>query len=131
MPTQILESVKKVLGLDPDYKAFDTDITMHINTVFDILRQLGVGPEGGFALELEEEEPSTWEEYFATGPTVNAVKTYVYLRVRLYFDPPATSFAVGAMEKQVQELEWRLNVQREEAKYPWTPPPRNSSSTME
>lgn len=123
MTTSILNSVKKVLGLDVEYKAFDPDITMFINGVFDTLRQLGIGPDEGFAIEGSEE---TWDDYFAGSQRINAVKTYVYLRVRLLFDPPATSFAITAMEKQVLELEWRLNVQREEAKYPWTRPPRET-----
>lgn len=128
MTTSILTSVKKVLGLDADYKAFDADITMFIDGVFDTLRQLGIGPDDGFSLEGET---TTWEDYFNGRQQINAIKTYVYLRVRLLFDPPATSFAIASMEKQVQELEWRLNVQREEARYPWVRPVNNSSNMSE
>lgn len=106
----ILDSTKKILGLDPEYDVFDVDIITHINSAFFTLNQLGVGPAEGFMI-LDNAAPWTW---FSEGRTnLNAVKTYVYLRVRLLFDPPQTSFATSAMEKQIQELEWRLNVNRE------------------
>ena len=114
----ILDSTKKILGLDPEYDVFDVDIITHINSVFFTLNQLGVGPAEGFMI-TDNTTPWTW---FSEGPSnLNAVKTYVYLRVRLLFDPPQTSFAISAMEKQIQELEWRLNVHREGVTYPWIP----------
>jgi len=106
----ILNSVKKVLSIADDYTAFDVDVIMHINSVFNTLQQLGVGPEEGFAIEDEEAE---WDEFLRGDTNLNSVKTYVYLRVRLLFDPPETSYAKDAMANQVQELEWRLNVYRE------------------
>lgn len=114
----ILDSTKKILGLDPEYDVFDVDIISHINSAFFTLNQLGVGPAEGFMI-TDNTTPWTW---FSEGlSNLNAVKTYVYLRVRLLFDPPQTSFAISAMEKQIQELEWRLNVHREGVTYPWIP----------
>lgn len=114
----ILDSTKKILGLDPEYDVFDVDIISHINSAFFTLNQLGVGPAEGFMI-LDNTSKWTW---FLDGQiNLNAVKTYVYLRVRLLFDPPQTSFAISAMEKQIQELEWRLNVHREGVTYPWIP----------
>ena len=110
MTDSILNSIKKILGLDPAYLAFDLDILMHINTVFFTLNQLGIGPENGFAIE---DDQATWVSFLGPDPRFNAVKTYVCLRVRTLFDPPTTSYLISAMKEQVQELEWRLNVQRE------------------
>lgn len=107
----ILDSTKKALGIAADYNVFDPDILMHINGVFTTLEQLGIGPVGGFA--IEDKEP-TWDAYLEGDLRLNSVKTYVYLRVRLLFDPPATSFAINAIQEQIKELEWRLNVKREE-----------------
>lgn len=117
MSESILLSTKKVLNLAEDYDAFDQDVIMHINTALSTLNQLGVGPDEGFMIE---DGSSTWDAFLGTDPRLNHVKTYVYLRVRMLFDPPTTGHHVSAMEKQIQELEWRLNVQREEVK--WTDP---------
>lgn len=114
----ILDSTKKILGLDPEYDVFDVDIISHINSAFFTLNQLGVGPAEGFMIL---DNTSTWAWFLDGQINLNAVKTYVYLRVRLLFDPPQTSFAISAMEKQIQELEWRLNVHREGVTYPWIP----------
>lgn len=117
MEPSILKSVKKTLGLEADYTAFDQDVLMHINSVFTILQQLGVGPATGFAIE---DDTATWDTFLGSNPNLNAAKSYIYLRVRLLFDPPQTSFLVQAMEKQIQEFEWRLNVQHELET--WVPP---------
>lgn len=106
----ILSSVKKVLGLEEDYEAFDVDIIMHINSMLSVVNQLGVGPEEGFSIEDKE---ATWEQFLGTDPRKNDVKTYIYLRVRLLFDPPSTSHALAAVKEQYKELEWRINVERE------------------
>lgn len=103
----ILNSIKKVLGLDADYDVFDSDIVMHINSVFFTLTQLGVGPSEGYIISGQDE---VWSEY-VNDKRLNAVKSYMYLRVRLLFDPPATSFAIESIKNQIQEYEWRLNVQ--------------------
>lgn len=107
----ILSDVKKTLGIEADYTAFDVDILMHINTVFSTLNQLGIGPEAGFMIE---DATPTWDDLLDDDLRLNSVKSYIYLRVRLLFDPPATSYLIEAMRKQVEEFEWRLNVYREE-----------------
>ena len=111
MDESILTSTKKVLGIDESYTAFDTDIIMHINSIFAVLTQLGIGPVEGFAIS---DSTATWGSFLGTDLQLNSVKTYVYLRVRLIFDPPATSFVLNAMQEQIRELEWRLSVRREE-----------------
>jgi len=110
----ILDSTKKILGIDSEYVAFDPDILMHINTVFSILNQLGIGPEEGFAIT---DKVATWDAFLGEDLRLNSVKTYVYLRVRMLFDPPTVSYLVESMRQQIQELEWRLNVQREGASW--------------
>jgi len=107
MNDSILTSTKKMVGIEADYTAFDLDIINHINTVFTVLTQLGVGPSLGFMIE---DDTSTWSEFIGTDPRLNSVKTYVYLRVRLLFDPPTTSYLINAMQEQINMLEWRLNV---------------------
>lgn len=108
--SSILRSTKKILGIDADYTAFDADIMTHINTVFSILSQLGIGPTTGFMIEDDDD---TWDAFLGDDPNLNAVKTYVYLRVRLLFDPPTTSYMITSMQEQIKELEFRLNVYRE------------------
>lgn len=115
----ILDTTKKVLGIDSDYVAFDLDIIMHINSVFGDLHQLGVGPDVAYEIE---DSSNLWSDFMGSETAINSVKTYVYLRLRLIFDPPSTSFAIESMQKQIDKLEFRLNVQREEAKYPWVAP---------
>lgn len=110
MTDSILNNTKRVLGLQEDYDAFDADIILHINSVFGTLNQLGIGPEEGFLIEDAE---ATWNTFLAGDKRLNPVKTYVYLRVRLLFDPPGTAYLVLAMQEQIREMEWRLNVQRE------------------
>lgn len=110
MSTSILTSTKKVLGIEADYTAFDVDIITHINSVFSTLHQLGIGPAEGFSIE---DDIPTWFDLLGDDPRFNSVKTYVYLKVRLVFDPPGTSYLINALEKQTEELEWRLNVARE------------------
>lgn len=109
----ILLSVKKMLGLDKDYDVFDPELIIHINTVFGTLHQLGVGPEDQFRISGDSE---TWSEFDTEGEQTDEVKTYVYLRVRLLFDPPSSSFVLSSFKEQIQELEWRLNVKADEIK---------------
>lgn len=120
METSILISTKKVLGIAEDYTVFDLDIITHINSAFSDLAQLGVGPDDGFMIEDDSTE---WEAFLGDDLQLNSVKTYIYLRVRLLFDPPATSYAVTAMEEQIQRLEWRLNIHREETEWVDPDPP--------
>lgn len=114
MTQSILDSTKKVLGLPADYTPFDVDIVMHINSVFFTLHQLGVGPDEGFTIENSD---AVWED-FMLGEKVQAVKSYMYLRVRLLFDPPSTSFAIESLKRQAEEFEWRLNVHMEGVRHP-------------
>ena len=124
MESSILISVKKVLGIAEDYTVFDEDIIMHINTAFSTLTQLGVGPVEGFMIE---DDSTTWDEFIVEEPVdhqYNAVKSYIYLKVSMLFDPPQTSYLIAAKEKQIAELEWRLNTHREEEEWIDPNPPR-------
>lgn len=106
----ILDDTKKILGLPTGDESYDTDILMHINTALSTLTQLGIGPDEGF---LVEDASPTWADFIGNDNRLNGVKTYVFLRVRRLFDPPQTSFYLASMNEQIQELEWRLNTQRE------------------
>lgn len=107
MSESILDSTKKALNITASDTSFDADIIMHINSVFSTLEQLGVGPVGGFAIT---DNTAVWSDFIGTDKRLNQVKTYMYLRVRLIFDPPQSSYAVTAMQDQIKEHEWRLNV---------------------
>ena len=120
MEQSILISTKKILGIAEDYTVFDLDIITHINTAFSTLTQLGVGPVEGFMIE---DEGAVWADFVADDLQYNSVKSYVFLKVRQLFDPPQTSYLISAVEKQIQELEWRLNVHREETGWVDPDPP--------
>lgn len=109
----ILDTTKKILGIPPEQTAFDPEIIAHINSIFFVLEQLGIGRPGGFFLT---DNTSKWSE-FIEGESINAVKTYMGLRVRLIFDPPATGPATDAMNKQAEMLEWRLHTHMEGVRY--------------
>lgn len=102
--SSILADTKHSLGLLPDETSFDVALVMHINTVLSILNHLGAGPSLGFMINGSEE---TWDQFF-DNQRLNTIKSYVYLRVRLLFDPPATGFTSSAFERQYQELEFRI-----------------------
>ncbi len=106
----ILTSIKKLLGIDDSYDVFDADIIMHINSVFTTLNQIGVGPPEGFMIE---DETTTWNEYIQGKYNLSAVKSYIYLKVKLLFDPPSNSALIEAYNNQAKEYEWRLNVTAE------------------
>ena len=109
----ILDSIKKMLGMDSDYTPFDTDIIININSAFMVLNQLGIGPSNGFHITSNAE---TWDDYFGSESTeqmLESVKQYVYLKVRTVFDPPTNS-ASTAMSELIKELEWRLVIQNED-----------------
>lgn len=121
MEESILKSVKKILGIYPDDDSFDLDIITHINTAFSILHQLGVGPVDGFYIE---DEDAAWTDFIEGPiPQLRAVQTAVYLRVRLLFDPPTTSYALAALERQIVEHEFRINVRREDVDWVDPDPP--------
>lgn len=112
MPDQsILNSVKKNLGITADYTAFDPDIILYINGVFSQLNQLGIGLVQGFQIE---DNTAVWATFMGTGAKYNWVKNYMVLKVRLLFDPPTNSFTISAIQDQIRELEWRMNMFREE-----------------
>lgn len=106
----ILTSIKKMLGIVEDYEQFDQDLIMHINSAFMVLNQLGVGPSDGFHIQ---DKSATWSEFLADGKNLESVKTYMYAKVRLVFDPPLSSVVVECLKQTINEFEWRLNVQAE------------------
>lgn len=122
MSESILNSIKKLLGLDASYTAFDVDITIHINSALATLNQLGVGPINGLMIQNAD---TTWDAFLGDDVLLNSVQTYVYLKVRLVFDPPATSFVIAAFEKQIEELGWRINVYQENKNHPLAVDPVN------
>lgn len=132
----ILTNIKKIVGIAESDTSFDSDVIMHANTVFSVLNQLGIGPTAGFMIE---DSGPTWEDFLsvkqvgqlesdgtvtytdqqltAVNKLLNMVKTYIYLRVRLIFDPPQTSFVIESINKQIQELEVRMSIVREGESY--------------
>ena len=107
----ILTSIKKLLGISKEYTHFDKDIIMHINSVFMILNQLGVGPSSMFIIS---DEYPVWNDFISdSDPRMEMVKTYMYMKVRLLFDPPASSAVMEALNRSISEFEWRLNVAAE------------------
>lgn len=110
MDESILTSIKKLLGVPEDYEHFDQDIIMHINSVFMILNQLGVGPTEGFTIT---DKTAVWSDFISDNKKFESVKTYMYMKVRLLFDPPLSSAVMECINKVISELEWRLNVAAE------------------
>ena len=112
MDDSILATIKKMLGLATEYTAFDQDIIVLINSQFMVLQQLGVGTKDvhGFAIKDYSEK---WKDFLENDVNLRAVKEYIYMKVRMVFDPPGNSFVMDAYKQQCQELEWRLNVQAE------------------
>lgn len=117
MESSILTSTKKILGIAQAYTAFDLDIITHINSTFATLSQLGVGPVDGFMIE---DAGAVWDDYDVPQNQLNLIKTYMFLKVRILFDPPGTSFLVEALNNQLREHEWRLSTFREGES--WTAP---------
>lgn len=105
--SSILASIKKMLGIPEEDSAFDNDVIMHINTVFGILTQMGIGSQDGFSITGYEE---TWSDFTENQTKLEMVKSYIYLKVRLLFDPPQNSSLIESLNRLISELEWRLNV---------------------
>lgn len=103
----ILTSIKKLLGITEEYDHFDADIIMHINSVFGILTQIGVGPTAGFYIK---DKSAKWTDFLPEDAKLEMVKSYVYLKVRLLFDPPQASSLAEAIKNNAAELEWRISV---------------------
>lgn len=106
MESNILKSVKNNLGLPADYTVYDEDVLMAINTTLSTVTQLGVGPATGF----EVGNATTWADLLGGDFRMNSVRTFIHLKCRLIFDPPGTSFAISAIEKQLEEMAWRIEV---------------------
>ena len=104
----ILTSIKKIIGITEEYEHFDPEIIMHINSVFMILTQLGVGPSEGFSIN---DSSTTWDQFIPNGQNLEAVKSYIGLKVKLLFDPPSSSAVMEAMNRSISEFEWRLSVE--------------------
>lgn len=101
----ILTSIKKLLGIPAEHTEFDADVIMHINSVFMVLTQIGIGPTSGFSIE---DESTTWDDYIPDVTRVQAIKSYMYAKVRLIFDPPQSSAHIECLKQTVSEFEWRL-----------------------
>ena len=106
----ILTSIKKMLGIAEEYEHFDTDIIIHINSVFSTLTQLGVGPSEGFSIK---DENAKWADFISDEKSLESVKSYMYLKVKLLFDPPLSSAVIESTNRMISEFEWRLNVAAE------------------
>jgi hypothetical protein len=111
MENSILNSTKKILGIEADYTVFDLDIITHINSSLSIISQIGIGPADGFSIEDDLPE---WTDLNIPANQMGLLRTYIFLKVRMLFDPPTTSFLIEAMNKQIQEHEYRLSYFREE-----------------
>ena len=109
----ILTSIKKLLGISEEYTHFDADLIMHINSVFLILAQIGVGPSEGFSIS---DETAKWTDFIQDSIRLGAVKSFMYLKVKLLFDPPSSSSVMEATNKLISELEWRLTIASESNK---------------
>lgn len=111
MENSILVSIKKLLGLSAEYTPFDPDVIMHINSVFSTLTQLGVGPKEGFSIV---DETNTWDQFISDeDPRYNSIRSYIFLKVKLLFDPPTSTAVLQSYEKMASEYEWRLNTTAE------------------
>lgn len=106
----ILDSVKKMIGPSVEYTVFDDDLIMHINSVFNVLKQLGVGPEEGYSISSNED---LWTDFMPEGPKLNMIKTYMYAKVRLIFDPPQNGTITQALKDVVSEYEFRALIDAE------------------
>lgn len=120
MENSILKSTKKMLGLAEDYTAFDHDVTVHINSALGDLNQMGVGPVDGY--EIDDTGDQEWDAFATegvTGPILNSVRSYVFLRVKMLFDPLQFTGAMkDAAEEQIRKLEWRLTMASEAIRHP-------------
>ena len=109
MTDSILTTIKKMLGISEEYEHFDIDIITHINSTFSILAQLGVGPDKGFSIH---DKTVKWSDYMPENATLEMVKTYVQLKVRMLFDPPSSNAVLESFNRTIRELEFRLNVSK-------------------
>lgn len=106
----ILGTIKTMLGLTSDVTAFDQELITHINSVFTILNQLDIGPDAGFIIYGYDE---VWGDFVEDVTLTTMVREFIYLKVRMIFDPPASSVVSDAFNQRIAELEWRMNIQAE------------------
>lgn len=123
MSESILDSTKKILGIATDDTSFDEDVIMHINSAIAVLHQLGIGPLE--AIEITD-NTTQWSALLGGDARLNPAKNVIYLRTKLIFDPPATSAVLTAIQEQINQLEWRLNIVRENSVYVQEPLSVNS-----
>lgn len=109
----VLTSIKKLLGINEEYDQFDQDLIIHINAVLMVLTQIGVGPSNGMIIN---DSSTTWNDILSDTSNIEAVKTYVYLKVKMIFDPPSSSSVADAMNRSINEYEWRLNINADSQK---------------
>lgn len=109
----VLTSIKKLLGITEEYDQFDQDLIIHINAVLMVLTQIGVGPSNGMIIN---DSSTTWNDILSDTSNIEAVKTYVYLKVKMIFDPPSSSSVADAMNRSINEYEWRLNINADSQK---------------
>lgn len=109
MEESILTSIKKLLGIVEDYTQFDTDIIIHINSAISILTQLGVGSSDGFSIADKSE---TWRDFVGDSSVsiLSMSKTFIYMKVRLIFDPPQSSAAIESLKQLIDEMAFRITV---------------------
>lgn len=107
----ILDSIKKLLGIQKEYTHFDSDLIMHINTALSVLTQLGIGPIKGFSIS---DSTSKWEDFIGDDPRLESVRSFIYLKVKLLFDPPTNSALIESINRIISELEWRLSITTKE-----------------
>lgn len=112
MENSILETIKKLLGIDTECKDFDIDVIVNINTVISALTQMGVGPEEGFSITGSDE---TWNDFIEELHGFEMIKTYIYLKVKNIFDPPQQQSLIGSSERIISEIEYRIRIQVENA----------------
>lgn len=112
MTESILNSTKHALGLTDEYTVFDDVVILHINTAFSEFTQLGVGPKEGYFIT---DADNVWTEFLGESKRLELTKTCLYMKVKLIFDPPETSFAIDAINKVIERLEWRMNFEAEGA----------------
>lgn len=103
----ILDSIKKLLGIQKEYTHFDSDLIMHINTALSVLTQLGIGPTKGFSIS---DSTSKWKDFIGDDPRLESVRSFIHLKVKLLFDPPMSSAVIESINHMIEELEWRLTV---------------------
>lgn len=108
MCDSILQTIKKLIGIDENYNVFDMDLIVAINSSFMILNQLGVGPDKPFFIKGPSE---TWKDFFGDDEIFELAKSYIYLRAKLLFDPPSSGVLHEAIEREISEFEWRMHVQ--------------------